>query len=918
MYYFIITLFLCAHTLNATQVITTEKLDFTTSFINNYDFYSNAYDTHEYHPFILHQTKLSFERLESYLSHHDFTPIGRILIMGYQEDAIPSYYTEKHTQKINDESSTKIESDWQFASGNTAGFITGFALQSCNQFSHANLMHIAPDRVELFDPHATLFHKHAFGESYPYVISMYAHVARALASYDNRQVLKTLKAWWQKLYIDACRDGAHHVVATQDILFTIAYGDYLLQSALPILAWYTGPDITYPIERLDCQELNATDGAQAFLTTLRISLNKPHKQKTAYIFCSFIDGVGKSTLLGNLRNRQQYGTQFEKYTRVDNSSSQRATLSHYTDTVVIADLPAQISHHTIKPSGSVYVDLRTIKECTLEHRTLISAYAEKNMLNLIAQHTHNPETPYAKLCAQIKRTNTPWIPFCYEGDEYLVHRHNPKQLKILTPFEKVHSSGLKVVEPEHMIFHNGINMPMIYDQFLDDLSTQLRDAGVQDIIFVDFISMYPRTSRETIRVNFLLQQLYAIYGNAFDQSNSMYHHTPHPYDYYLMLVNHKDGIKRSMLQETLLRNAWYDLLINRQKNVGLHIPAAGISPLLCERIAALSDKNAAHIEKLLDAKISLGIEEFESSWAHDKLFETIVRFDHNKLLQFSSWLNTLFTQIVTDDYYHALWARDHDTVHLEILKTLPNTCRDAVELQEIIPHLRAHWYAILSNILGFYKKNDAWFVREYGIAVPPLWVEKSDTNAWHIIRTVLPEFEGKTPTLPPPFSVTHTNHQKIHWEFFYEKPHCTSWSEIDTTRGLYAYSFDPTGASGNKISILIRTWLHQQENTSNATYLTTHELLQLLTMYDGFAKNTKTKPYVKQCAKEAAQLFVRALATLDMILKDPQASCLQRTENRQDFKAALILTERITLPQYFGISFPSPLFENYDTVNPVI
>jgi len=59
--------------------------------------------------------------------------------------------------------------------------------------------------------------------------------------------------------------------------------------------------------------------------------------------------------------------------------------------------------------------------------------------------------------------------------------------------------------------------------------------------------------------------------------------------------------------------------------------------------------------------------------------------------------------------------------------------------------------------------------------------------------------------------------------------------------------------------------------------------------------------------KFAAKLFIRLIATLEMVLKDPDSDIIVRYGNREDFKAAVKLLETVTLPTYLGIIFPKPL-----------
>ena len=144
-----------------------------------------------------------------------------------------------------------------------------------------------------------------------------------------------------------------------------------------------------------------------------------------------------------------------------------------------------------------------------------------------------PSLSYVKNCTILGVNTVKWIPFEYQHHHFVCKADDPSQIRILMPFEGVHSYGLKVSEPELMLFHKGISLPSSQDRFLSNLSEQLHTSGVKNVVFVDFISMYPRTSRENIRVNFLLQQLSHIFGTDFDLQHSLYKGFVHPQELYL-------------------------------------------------------------------------------------------------------------------------------------------------------------------------------------------------------------------------------------------------------------------------------------------------------------------------------------------------------------------------------------------------
>ena len=60
------------------------------------------------------------------------------------------------------------------------------------------------------------------------------------------------------------------------------------------------------------------------------------------------------------------------------------------------------------------------------------------------------------------------------------------------------------------------------------------------------------------------------------------------------------------------------------------------------------------------------------------------------------------------------------------------------------------------------------------------------------------------------------------------------------------------------------------------------------------------------------------LATLEMVIKDPDADVVVLPDNKEDFIAALKLFEQVILPKYFGILFKQDLFDDYEYIEPVI
>jgi hypothetical protein len=64
------------------------------------------------------------------------------------------------------------------------------------------------------------------------------------------------------------------------------------------------------------------------------------------------------------------------------------------------------------------------------------------------------------------------------------------------------------------------------------------------------------------------------------------------------------------------------------------------------------------------------------------------------------------------------------------------------------------------------------------------------------------------------------------------------------------------------------------------------------------------------------QLLARLFATIDMVLKDPEADIVIRDGNRDDFAAALKIIEKVLLPLGCGVYVEGDLFDDYTQVEP--
>ncbi len=958
-----------------------EEKDFVSSFVNNYGFTANARDTREYHAFVLGKARDYFSKLENYVQEQGFTLHGRMIIAGYQEDAIPSYYTSFNDSIIDDEISIKTKVGWDFASGNVFGYLTGFLLKDSNSIGKrfqgkSMVKHIMPERIGLFDDRAEIFQRHAFGDAFNAVMQIKRQVVKHMMNRDAQSLLICLRNFWKYLYVEGVRDGSGQLIATQDILFSIYYAQYLLNSTLPIITLFVGPDITYPIEILHCQKKEATAGAQVFVEHFIDHLHPIEDKKTAYIFCSFVDGVGKSTLLGNIKNWLMHGNNVDRYERVDNSSSQQATVHVLNDKVYIVDLPAQISHVIAKPDGYVYVDVRTIKELSNEHIEEIVHYVEHNKQTLlqhftrrirtIMAHKHlgscdpadndEPAVAYSKNICVLELEHVAWIPFSYHDQHFLFNVEDCKQLRMLTPFKTVHSYGLKVVEPEQMIFSKGVTVPLHFDLFLQDLANQMKNVGVEQIVFVDFMSMYPRSSRENIRVNFLLQQLKLIFGDTFDIETSLYRSFVNHQELYWMLKQCRDDLATACVLETTMRWALYILIQQCKEQHELTIPLHRIKELLQETCSMLFKEHKQQLVSIVKDKIIREYHDIRTMYAFDKEFEALVRFDFESLQAFSIFMQELFTKKVHNVYFNGLWSglegalcaknleeenqpsniitQSNGTVTLldngcpvEIVYSFDSECRNKTMMKDFFSAVRAYWYAALSNVLSWHYINNCWETQKI-IPVPPLIITADNNNHFYGVRKHLEYIDGADLKPPALFFSGGLSQAEQQWGTYMGIPHCVDWTNIATNQGVYAFDYKVSSENAHKnpVSLMVGELKRNQKEWHRTHYFVPTSLLfnslDRLNMWQQYLTEKKQYPQNNEQGKktyaQAAQLFVRACATLDMIIKDLDAEVMVRKGSRDDFIAALKLLERITLPKYFGITFDKPLFDDYTKVEPVI
>lgn len=1018
---FILTLVGTFNKISPTEISLEDK-NFVQSFINHYECNPEGRYTHEYHPYLLNHTAKSLQELVQELRAKKFNIAGRMVILGYEENAVPSYYTDFTKPQIDDEMILKTKVGWSLRLHNRFGFMTAYLFKDLNKVSEKIypgmepvFEHVDVETIPIFDDRAEIFQEHAFGESLDLITQAYKSIFKKYISKDINGILKNLITFWETVYTNAFKTGNKQVAGTQDILFSIEYVKSLIGSDVPILKFFTGPDLTYPIEISCKQKKEVTVHAQKFVQKMAKKLTPINNQKTVYIFCSFVDGVGKSTMLGNIKNWMKYGENIDSFGHVDNTSSQLAELFEFNTDVYIADLPAQISHFTYKPDGFVYTDIENeLTKTQIEdlrkfikqnHKNLLERYYDliKNVQDIIKNNgfldselndINKPEYWFIKNNILLKKLNgNKFVPFSYQGQHFIFNSKQTYEIRLLKKLENVKSEGLKNIESEQMLFNLGVKLPLQYNVFLADLVNKLKDRDIQNVVFVDFLSMYPRSSRENLRVNYLLQQMGLLYPNA-DPNYSFYKDFISGGELLNCLLNHESYFKifKSMQFETALRIVLYKLILERKIDNLTGISFTDITKLLLDEL----DNNKQLIEsnflqELIWKKLNREIEALEKVYGTSKSFVNIQLFSFNRLVAFFDVLQDLFTNKVKNQYLNDLWQdigkpqdfnlqRDSTACDLNLCTDFnfeikvrfmfEPECRCELSLAPFLRMLRANWYASITNLLFAKQGYDSHIdLDNEFFKIIPCFLTQGSNGCYYIFQRLLPAWESNINNEDlnkyRMLNLVNVNQASKSNAFaqFMDIPYRIDWNTGTTNVGIYQFDCDLNELKqqkygGSTISLFVRKY---QSELDNSTVMPTVTLFNRIyknsywkSLYNWQVNDAKRNgPYdirensepdqnntppdpkskkirhrymehgrvskIYEGTEEqrfAARLFVRLIATLEMVLKDPDSEVVVRFGNRDDFKSALKLLETVTLPTYFGTLFKEPLFEDYDQVEP--
>lgn len=966
---------------------------FLESFFRHYECSPEGRYTHEYHSFLLDWTSQSFDQLEQRLLASGLSLDGRMVIMGYEESAVHRYYTDYSKSTIDDEAARQNRSGWSQKLHNRFGFMSGFLFKNLND-THDLFHHIDANLIPIFDDRAEIFQKHAFGGALPLMRVGNSMVDEYIKKGDDKRVFALLERFWTALYDNNFTVGNTQFAGTQDILFSIQYMKHLMRSKLPLKQFYTGPDITYPIEISCKQDKTATVHAQHFVKKLTRKLQPINDEPTVYVFCSFVDGVGKSTMLGNVKNWICHGDNVNQYGHVDNSSSQFAEIFKFSDKTFIADLPAQVSHFTYKPDGYVFVDmqaqdsphdLKKVEQFVRENKLkLIEAFATRKQV--CASHDNSAQHPLDAFIANLrllkKEHTTDWVGFEFEGKPYLFKNVKNLEFRSYQPIATVRSEGLKNIDAEQMIFSLGVRMPLTFDIFMDDLTKRLHEQGIKHVVFVDFISMYPRSSRENIRINYVLQQL-ALLDQSFDIQHSWYRDFVAGGGELLYLLKNNETrlpMMSSLKAEGLLRLILFKRLISQHNTSLAGIPLTQLTHELKNEWMRLVNKQK--VDALVHDKVAHQMKSLESQYGLSKSYINVQCASLTDVVRFSGYLSDYMETVCGDEFMKLLWAPTGVPNH---------TYTETVDGKKVnLAATDAGQIVYNRTSLDLESKNQSsleQLIRParacWGYTIKSLLLMGQGEPVEHSLR-VMPN-----QLIMVPYSVVSKNGQAYGTQlfskpskkkvpgYFYDQISCLEIQSIQpetfthlggddglmvrlscdvasSARGMLGYGVTESTSSDDSYDLLTTGWILKKHHArvGNLQVMTTSQLWEALEndpwwkhdkhqklsqarkngSFDNFKKQLErintvdpaknflpiTKVYLgDERYVPIAREVVRLLATLDLMVKEPNAHVAIRHDEPDDYIAALKLIENVVLPEYCNIIFPYPLFDDYSAVLPL-
>lgn len=967
---------------------TEASLDFVRSFVNFYDISNEGRFTHEYHPFLLKKTALSFTDLENRLVDSSFTNPHRIIIMGYEKAAAPNYFFNPFAVKgdaINDETINKTLFGITQECHNLFGFMTGFLFKNLPHSPCIHTEHIGNKKIILFDPRAHRFQEDFCGNLHLFFKQQEQKIHQALFYEKHEQFMETCIEFWRAIYYQNINNKDQHVAGTQDILFTIEHAQHIKNSPISLKYFFTGSDITYPINQTTLRSKKATENAQEFVATFVKQLQPINNEKTIYIFRSFVDGVGKSTMLGNIKNWMLYQNNIKKYQAIDNASSQFSEIFQFNENVFIADLPAQLSHFTYKPDGSVFVNIKHLPSETYDDHDIIEYFAKnrnrisksfKNRMQELQSLQEDDLLPaasdtlyrgYCKNLLLLHIKDAQQIPFIYKNHTYLFNPDS-REIRICLPLSQAPSEGLKNSNPEQMIFNQGVRFPFEYKNFLDTFTKQCKETGATQVVFVDFLSMYSRSSREVIRINYLIQQIQALFKEA-DHKKSLYagfasnatllHH-----------LNQKSNylkISDFFLYETITRASLFDLINEKQYDRPDPVPLTELHDLLKQKIKHTYIPQTESMTHSITKKLSVTHAMLLEQYKNNKEFIHLLSPDLNQLLPLSDEIEKHMRKIHLS--HHNPWknigkiVQETDIIQLgKQKKTVlmdngtkmnllfvfdPQECELSLRANLFIL-LRKWWIPQLISSAAVASKNSQPYTKQLKYPLAPLVIKPGVQGLWYVLQKKLHDCDEINMIENISDLKLLNEDVSTHAEYgcWNENIYIKNWNCSDTSSGMYNWGYTLSFVNSSQeypllldsaFSELIKPKIDIIDTNKTISLSQAYKILEQRDSYSFFSfcekeikKKIETKKKTVTSKKKPTQQISSKpeteISTIDPSLiqwtkyacylitqvarlaPHPQSPFALHLDSKEDFFSGLMFVQKILLPEYGHVFFEESLW----------
>ncbi len=915
---------------------------FSQSFLGCYDFSLAAKFGHEYHPYVLNLARKSIEQMEQKLGEH-FSLDHRIIILGFEQAGLPNFFPhQKDLQggQIDDEYSIKQNSSWTEKVHNNFGCMSAFLfrdlqqMKSCNQFEW-----IAADEIPLLWKRMTPYQRYTFGSYFKMILGNIANVELAMMMQDPKQVLDVLSSFWEQIYVKKSQPEDSFFVS-QDVLFNIENASFLKDSKVEIKKFYVGPDITYPIETKQKCNANATRHAQLLIKEISKQIHKVDDQPTVFVLKSFVDGVGKTTLLANIKNYIKYGEQFEKYESVDNSSSLEFDLFEFSPNVFIADLPAQMSHFTFKPDGFVFVAPEDIKFdmslVSLAKNYFAENYKElrarkKNLLQKLDSNSTNEssleslELQYLQNCQNLKLQKDD-VSFVFEQHLFLAKFNSAgrPEIKILSPIAKARSEGLKNADPSEMIFPNPPMFPQVYEKFLQDLVLSFSEKEIKRIVFIDFLSMYPRSSRETVRLNYLLQQM-AITNQDFSLYDTVY--APYLCNAHLFSFLSKKSNPQNMIKniadETIIRYLLSKQIFSKKRAGQKELCISKLLQKKKEKMGYEYTKLIKNITQKCRAETSTLADLYQNS----KLLNNFYNLDFEGIYQHSLLQEDFFANCIDSPYLNAYFQQvcplEDFSVDLTSFRSINNhswlevndkkyylhakihqDSLDRFVITDLINKIRICWFGLAFNLLKSQEVSGKLVCANPLFLDNFIFVRKDENNNYYFLSnmffddTVFSKIDSKSDIA-----------KKVHSFLFNKKlKSCNPLLSFGLDRKtLFDLDAEDNNITNN-LYYFSTMWLRDFTTKNMNQMLPLHEMMnENQSRVDRYKRSAELKSRSKACASNSApELGLEKLAKfyvrLNQIVPEFEQDLFCAQTPEADFLARRLFSIGV-LHQIFNICF---------------